>query len=56
MGMHAAEMVFGLGERTLANKLQVKWADGRTTTLTNIPSGRVDIVHRDKKSAAQLPQ
>ena len=53
MGMHAAEMVFGLGETTLANKVQVKWADGKTTALTNIPAGRVNIVHPDKKSATQ---
>ena len=52
MGMHAAELIFGLGENTSAGSVRVWWADGETTTLTNVPSGRVNIVHPDENSTS----
>jgi hypothetical protein len=52
LGMHAAGLIFGLGKNTVADRVQVRWTDGKMTTLTNVPSGRVDLVHPDVKSTA----
>ncbi len=49
LGMHAAELVFGLGKNTSIDKVVVHWVDGKTSELTNVPSGRVDIFHPDYK-------
>lgn len=43
LGMHAADLVFGLGEETRVEELLVEWADGRRTRLQDVPAGRVEI-------------
>jgi hypothetical protein len=47
LSMHAPELIFGLGERDRAEQVQVTWADGKQTTLTNVPAGKTEIVHAD---------
>ncbi|HIG27388.1 MAG TPA: CRTAC1 family protein [Verrucomicrobiales bacterium] len=43
MGMHAAELIFGLGENRMADKVKVKWADGKETTLIDVVAGRREV-------------
>ncbi|MBI4515587.1 MAG: CRTAC1 family protein [Deltaproteobacteria bacterium] len=50
LGMHAAEMIFGLGRSEAAEEVHVKWADGKETTLTNVPAGKVRVVHPSPSS------
>ena len=45
LGMHASEMVFGLGETDVARQLHVRWADGLESTLTDVAAGRIEVVH-----------
>jgi hypothetical protein len=43
LGMHAPDLVFGLGADPVAERIDVTWSDGRVTTLTDVPAGRVDV-------------
>lgn len=43
LGMHAAEMIFGLGKNTTAERVEVVWADGRESTLADVPDGCVEV-------------
>ncbi|MCK6554520.1 CRTAC1 family protein [Candidatus Binatia bacterium] len=45
LGMHAPELVFGLGTASGAEELRVRWADGKETVLANVPAGRVQATH-----------
>ena len=47
---HAAEMLFGLGEATGAERLHIRWADGRQTVLeaADLTAGRVDVAYPGK--------
>jgi len=45
LGMHAAELIFGLGENAAADRVHVVWADGKESTLTKVPAGQVEVVH-----------
>ncbi len=47
LGMHAAEMVFGLGKEQVAERVRVRWIDGRTTVLENVPAGRIILAYPD---------
>lgn len=40
---HAPEQIFGLGEATAAEEIRVQWANGKTTTVQNVPAGLVTI-------------
>ena len=35
---------FGLGDATVVAELTVTWPDGRTTTLRDVPAGRIVTV------------
>lgn len=48
LGMHAAEMIFGLGENTMASRVEVVWADGKKSTLVDVPAGCVEVLHPDR--------
>ncbi len=37
----SAPLHFGLGPRTTVDKLEIRWPDGKLTTLTNIPANQV---------------
>jgi len=52
LGMHAPELIFGLGEQDVVERLHVRWADGRESTLTNVAAGRVEVVHPGAVHAA----
>jgi hypothetical protein len=47
MGMHAQELVFGLGEATRVDSIHVWWADGKESTLAGISPGRVDVFYAE---------
>jgi hypothetical protein len=47
LGMHDAEMIFGLGPDAVAERVHVLWSDGEETSLENVPAGRVTIHHPD---------
>ena len=47
LGMHAAEMIFGLGKNGAAQRVEVVWADGKKSTLADVPAGRVEVLHGD---------
>ncbi|MAG58587.1 MAG: hypothetical protein CMJ83_20045 [Planctomycetes bacterium] len=46
LGMHASEMVFGLGESPAAKRVIVTWADGGSTTVENVQAGRLVVPRR----------
>lgn len=43
LGMHAPEAVFGLGANTSADEIKVTWADGKTTSIQDVPAGRLVV-------------
>jgi hypothetical protein len=43
LGMHAPDLVFGLGETPRAARVRVRWADGSESALTEVPAGRVEV-------------
>ncbi len=45
LGMHAPDLIFGLGEQDLAERLDVRWADGSESTLIGVAAGSVEVVH-----------
>jgi hypothetical protein len=47
LGMHAPELIFGLGEDDRAAQLQVRWADGAESSLRNVAAGLVEVAHVD---------
>jgi len=54
LSMHAPELVFGLGTRSVADRLIVHWADGKESILSHIEPGRVEVVYpRTGGSAAE---
>ncbi|MCP4012395.1 MAG: CRTAC1 family protein, partial [Phycisphaeraceae bacterium] len=44
LGMHAPDLIFGLGEQDVAERLEVRWADGNESTLIDVAAGPVDVV------------
>jgi enediyne biosynthesis protein E4 len=40
---HAPELIFGLGEHRQADHVQVTWADGRISTLSDVPAGKLVV-------------
>ncbi len=42
---HAPERIFGLGTAPKLDRLRVTWLDGTTTTLENVPPGKVTVRH-----------
>ncbi len=42
---HAPELIFGLGAAKRASELRVRWMDGTTTTLRDVPAGVVTVNH-----------
>ena len=53
LSMHAPEMVFGLGKNGAADRVQVRWADGKTTVLTDVAAGRIEVAHPDAAASAK---
>ena len=47
LGMHAAELVFGLGKEAQADTVKVQWADGNVVTFAELAAGTVDIAYSD---------
>lgn len=47
LGMHAAEMVFGLGGRDRVDSIRVFWMDGKVSERSGVVAGRVEIAHDD---------
>jgi hypothetical protein len=45
LGMHAAELVFGLGASAGADRIDVTWADGKRSTSEDVSTGRLQIDH-----------
>jgi hypothetical protein len=45
LSMHAPELIFGLGQRSHAERVQVTWADATTTVLNHLPAGLTEIRH-----------
>lgn len=42
-GMHAPDLLFGLGTADVAETLTVRWSDGRETDLSGTPAGKVTV-------------
>ncbi len=53
LGMHAVELVFGLGRGASPASVRVRWADGRESSVDGVSAGRVAIVHPEEKRKAQ---
>lgn len=53
LGMHAAEMIFGLGKHDAADEVRVKWADGTETVLAKVPAGRIEVVYSELETSAR---
>jgi hypothetical protein len=49
LGMHAPEIVFGLGEADLVDRLDVLWADGKETTLLELEAGFISVPHPSRE-------
>ena len=47
LSQHAAELVFGLGTATHADRVRVTWSDGTISELTGVPAGRLTVHHPD---------
>ncbi len=45
LGMHAPDLIFGLGEQDAAERLHVRWADGNESTLIDVAAGAVEVAH-----------
>lgn len=43
LSMHAPDLPFGLGAATVADRVEVTWADGSTTVREGVPAGRVRL-------------
>ena len=43
LSMHASDAVFGLGSHSDAETVRVTWADGKSSTLPDVPAGRVVV-------------
>lgn len=43
MSQHTPELIFGLAERTQADRVTVLWRDGRSTRLRSVPTGRLEV-------------
>ncbi len=41
--MHHTDLVFGIGAAARAAAVRVRWADGRTTTVTDVAASRVTV-------------
>lgn len=52
LGMHSAELIFGLGDAGMADEINVRWADGKQSTLTEVAAGRVTIRHQEARTAS----
>lgn len=47
LSMHAAELIFGLGDASVADRVDVKWADGTTSSISQVPAGIAEVAHGD---------
>jgi hypothetical protein len=45
LSMHAPELIFGLGNATAVERIDVVWGDGTTSSIEQIPAGVVDVIH-----------
>ncbi|MCP3960683.1 MAG: CRTAC1 family protein, partial [bacterium] len=54
LGMHAPDLIFGLGEQDVAERLHVRWADGNESTLIDVAAGTVEIVHSGTDELTRL--
>jgi hypothetical protein len=45
LSMHAPELIFGLGTRSVVDRLVVQWADGKQSILSNLQPGHLEVVH-----------
>ncbi|PTY06102.1 hypothetical protein DB347_11650 [Opitutaceae bacterium EW11] len=43
LSMHATDLVFGLGEASFADRVEVHWVAGKETVCTHVPAGVVDV-------------
>jgi hypothetical protein len=50
LSMHAPELIFGLGTASAADCVDVNWADGKRSALSQITAGVVNAEHRDLRS------
>ena len=55
MGMHAAEIVFGLGAGKLARSVKVWWADGRESTFEAVPAGKLVAAYPGSQNGESHP-
>ncbi len=46
LGMHAPDLIFGLGDQDLVERIDVRWADGSESTLTGVAAGSVEVAHQ----------
>ncbi len=53
MGMHAADLIFGLGENEQGDELLVRWADGKTSRITDVAAGKVTVDHATAVKASK---
>ena len=53
LGMHATDLIFGLGEHGRAEVVNVSWSDGSETKLTDVAAGSVVVVHPKRKNSRQ---
>ena len=45
LGMHAPDLIFGLGQNQSAHQIRIHWADGKTTIRDNVQAGTATIHH-----------
>ncbi len=55
MGMHAAEIVFGLGPDKLARTVKVWWADGKESTYDAVPAGKLVVDYPVSQKVGTYP-
>ncbi len=55
LGMHATELIFGLGQRDVVDQIHVRWADGNESALTDVAAGPVVITHPETVPSPKPP-
>lgn len=43
LGMHAPELIFGLGKQSAVKEIRVHWTDGKLSTLENVSEKQINI-------------